>query len=158
MTAAWDASPMEIVLGALVRMPLYPALKVVTYYRASHWCWGHGLHPVALWLKARAVRSGGAEIHPAAVIGPGFAVMHSVGIVVGHEVVAGPDLVLYQGVTLGHGGKAVGQPRIGAGVRVGAGAKVLGPVVIGDFARIASNALVLADVAPGQRVQGTWRG
>ena len=158
MTAAWDASPTGVLLGAMVRMPMYPGLKAVAYFRVSHWCWLHHLRPVALWLKARSVRVAGAEIHPAAVIGPGFAVMHSVGIVVGHEVVAGRDLVLYQGVTLGHGGRASGQPTIGDGVRIGAGAKVLGPVTVGDSARIGANSLVLAGVEAGGRVAGTWRG
>ena len=126
-------------------------------FRLSSWLWNRNLRVPALWVKARAVRGAGTEIHPAARIGKGFALVHSVGIVVGHEVVAGRDLVLYQGVTLGHDGSGIGQPRIGNGVRIGAGAKVLGPIVIGDSARIGANAVVLADVPANATAVGVWK-
>jgi len=158
MTAAWDRSPAGVVAGALVRLPLYPRIGAVVGYRCSSWCWDHGLRPLALWLQAWTIRSAGAEIHPAARIGPGFAVIHTVGIVIGHEVVAGDNLVVYQGVTLGHTGTGTGQPRIGDDVRIGAGAKVLGPVTVGSGAWIGANAVVLADVPAGATATGVWRG
>jgi serine O-acetyltransferase len=158
MTAAWDDSPSKIVLGSLARLPLYPRFAVVIRHRAAAWCWQRGLRPVGLWLQARSIRSAGAEIHPGAQLGPGLAIIHSVGIVVGHEVVAGRDLVLYQGVTIGHTGTGPGQPRLGDGVRIGAGAKVLGPISIGDGAWVGANAVVVADVPAGAVVTGIWRG
>ena len=82
--------------------------------RASMWAYRRGYRVLAHLLKARAIRSAGVEVHPAAQIGPGFAFVHSVGIVVGAEVVAGKDLVLHQGVTLGNRGSAAGQPTIPA--------------------------------------------
>jgi len=156
MTAAWDRTPAQVVAGSVLRLPLCPRLRAVTTYRAASWCWHHHLRPLALWLEASAIRSSGAEIHPAARLGPGFALLHTVGVVIGHEVVAGSGLAVYQGVTLGHTGKDEGQPRIGDGVRIGAGAKVLGPVTVGDGAWIGANAVVLADVAPGAVVTGVW--
>ena len=158
MTAAWDHPPPAVLAGALVRLPLYPRIGAVISYRAAAWCWDHGLRPLALWLQASTIRSAGAEIHPAARIGPGFALIHTVGIVVGHEVVAGDNLVLYHQVTLGHTGTGGGQPRIGHNVRIGAGAKVLGPVSVGDGAWIGANAVVLADVPAGAVATGSWRG
>ncbi len=158
MTAAWDRAPGQVMAGALVRLPLYPRLGAVITYRASAWCWVRGLKPLALWLQATSIRSSGAEIHPAARIGPGFAIIHTVGIVIGHEVQAGDNLVVYQGVTLGHTGKGDGQPRIGDNVRIGAGAKVLGPVTIGDGAWIGANAVVLGDVPDGVVATGIWQG
>ena len=71
---------------------------------------------------------------------------------------AGDNLVVYQGVTLGHTGKGDGQPRIGDNVRIGAGAKVLGPVTIGDGAWIGANAVVLGDVPAGAVATGIWQG
>lgn len=130
---------------------------MVNYFRMSAWCWNHRLRPLAIWLQSCSIRSGGTEIHPAAVLGPGFAIIHTVVIVVGHEAVAGKNLVLYQGVTLGHTGQGLGQPQIGDDVRVGAGAKVLGPVTIGDGAWIGANAVVLADVPAGATVGRVWR-
>ena len=158
MTAAWEMSPSRVLIRASVRMFLYPRLRVGVLYRASAWCWHHRLRSVALWLQSRSIRGAGAEIHPAAQLGPGFAIIHTVGIVVGHEVVAGKNLVLYQGVTLGHTGTGEGQPTIGDNVRIGAGAKVLGPVTIGDNSWIGANAVVLADVEAGTTVGGLWRG
>jgi serine O-acetyltransferase len=158
MTASWEMSPSRVLVRTAMRLPLYPRLRVVIWFRLSSWCWHHRLRPVALWLESCAVRGGGSEIHPAARLGPGFALIHTVGIVVGHEVVAGRNLVLYQGVTLGHTGQGEGQPTIGDDVRIGAGAKVLGPVHIGEGAWIGANAVVLADVPPGVTVGGVWRG
>jgi serine O-acetyltransferase len=157
MTASWGMSPSRTVARAAAKFPLYPRLRVVIYFRMSSWCWTHRLRPLALWLQSCSIRTGGSEIHPAAALGPGFAIIHTVGIVVGHEVVAGKNLVLYQGVTLGHTGQGQGQPQIGDDVRVGAGAKVLGPVTIGDGAWIGANAVVLADVPAGATVGGVWR-
>jgi len=158
MTASWDVPARQVVLQSVPRLLVTPRLRAVVLFRASSWCWHHGLRPVALWLQARAIRSAGAEIHPAATIGPGLLLAHSVGVVVGHEVVAGADLVLFQGVTLGHGASGNGQPRVGNGVRIGAGATVLGPISIGDGARIAAGSLVLADVPADTTVRGEWRG
>ncbi len=159
MTASWDMSPSQVLFRSAIRLPLYPRLRVVIFFRASAWCWHHRLRPLALWLQSRSIRAGGSEIHPAAVLGSGFAIIHTTGIVVGHEVVAGENLVLYQGVTLGDNGRGrPGQPRVGNNVRIGAGAKVLGPVTIGDQAWIGANAVVLADVPPGATVGGLWRG
>ncbi len=157
MTARWDDGPLGLCLHTLVRLPLYPRFGVVILHRAAAWCWDHRLRPLALWLQVRALHTGGSEIHPAARIGPGFALIHTEGIVVGHEVVAGRNLVLYQGVTLGHTGRGPGQPLIGDDVRIGAGAKVLGPVRVGDGAWIGANAVVLADVDAGTTVGGIWR-
>jgi serine O-acetyltransferase len=157
-TAAWDASPAAVIARALIRAPLYPRLRAAIWFRLSSWCWDHRLRPLALWLQNRTIRFSGAELHPAADIGPGLLLVHTVGIVFGHEVVAGENLVVYQGVTLGHTGRGEGQPKIGDGVRIGAGAKVLGPVVIGDGAWIGANAVVLGDVPAGATVAGVWRG
>jgi len=158
MTASWEMSPTHVWARTLVRLPLYPRLQVGVLYRLSSWCWRSGLRPLALWIETCAIRRGGAEIHPAAELGPGFAMNHTVGIVIGHEVVAGRNLVLYQEVTLGHTGKGPGQPHIGDDVRIGAGAKVLGPIRIGDRVWIRANAVVLADVPDDGLVGGVWQG
>lgn len=162
MTATWSAPPWQVLLTAAIKAPLYPALGAMMWIRTSMWLWRQRLRVPALWCKARAVRRAGVEVHPGARIGPGFALVHSVGIVIGKDVigkdvVAGRDLVLHQGVTLGHGGLADGQPRLGDGVRIGAGAQVLGNITVGDGARIGANAVVLTDVAAGRTVVGVWK-
>ena len=82
MTAAWDQTPARVVAWArCVRLPLYPADRcgdqlpgggVVLASRAA------AAGPVAAGLT---IRSAGAEIHPAARLGAGFAIIHTVGIV-----------------------------------------------------------------------------
>jgi len=157
MTASWDDPARRLVVRVVPRLLEAPRLRAVVMFRASSWCWHHGLRPLALWLQARVIRSAGAE-NPAATIGPGLLLAHSAGVVVGHEVVAGADLVLFRGLTLGHGASGNGQPRIGNGVRIGAGATVLGPISIGDGARITTGSPVLADVPAGTAVRGEWQG
>ena len=156
MTSAWDAPSWRVLLIAVIRAPFYPAIGAMMLVRGSMWAYSRQLFPIAHLLKACAIRSAGVEVHPGARIGPGFAFVHSVGIVVGRDVIAGRDLVLHHGVTLGNAGSQVGQPVIGDGVRIGAGAMVLGPVHIADGARIGANAVVLADVPADTTVVGTW--
>jgi serine O-acetyltransferase len=159
MTAAWDATPAGIVRAALPKVALQPRFRAIAYFRLSQWAWGRpGTKFLAYWFQSRALQCSGAELHPAAQVGPGFSIIHSVGIVVGRDVVAGSDLVLYQGVTIGHrSGSDLGQPVLGNRVRVGAGAKVLGGINIGDDVVIGANAVVLGDVPCGATVTGVWR-
>jgi serine O-acetyltransferase len=157
MTAAWDATPPHIIARAIPKILLQPRFRAVVLFRASQAAWRRrATRPLAYWCQSRAIRTAGAEIHPSAVIGPGLSLIHSVGIVVGHEVVAGSDLVLYHGVTLGHRDSAGGQPTLGDRVRIGAGAKVLGPIRVGNDATIGANAVVLADVPGGATIAGIW--
>ncbi len=158
MTATWGAPAARVWLAAIPRIVALPRFRAVVLFRLSQWSWCHHLRPLAYWLEGRGVRTAGAELHPAACIGPGLNISHSVGIVVGHETTAGRDLVLYQGATLGHTGRGgtLGQPRLGDRVRVGAGARVLGDVTIGDDAWIGANSVVLADVPAGAVVRGVW--
>lgn len=120
----------------------------------------HALHqraatrPLAGWLAGRILRSCGAEIAPASRIGPGLRLAHTTGLVVGGDVVAGRNLTLHQGVTLGDRQPGQGQPRLGDGVYVGAGAAVLGPVHVGDNAVVAAGSVVLADVPAGAVAAG----
>jgi serine O-acetyltransferase len=82
------------------------------------------------------------------------------GIVIHHDVVAGCDCVISQGVTLGGrgerggGSSGTGVPRLGDRVYVGAGAKILGGVTVGDDAVVGANAVVISDVAAGAMVGG----
>src|SRR4051812_17139471 len=78
MTAAWDAPPWRIVVGAVLRAPFYPALTAMILVRGSMWAYRARLKPLAHLLKSGAIVLAGVEIHPAASIGPGFAIVHSV--------------------------------------------------------------------------------
>lgn len=153
--ATWGASRGRVWLVGLTKSALYPRIRAVLLFRLAQRCWRHRLsRPIALWLQARILRASGAELHPAAAVGPGLMLAHSSGIVVGHEVTIGRDCVLFHGVTLGHDGKRPGQPVLGDRVRIFAGSAVLGPVHLGDEAIVATGAVVLGDVAAGVTVIG----
>ncbi len=79
----------------------YPGLHAIWMHRIAHWLWrrrfyllGRFVSHVARWLT-------GIEIHPGAVIGPGFFIDHGMGVVIGETATVGDRCLLYQGVVLG---------------------------------------------------------
>jgi serine O-acetyltransferase len=145
-------------LRALGKAALAPNVRAVLTFRLAHALAGRGLLPVALWLRARILRGSGADLHPRATVGPGFFLVHSVGVTIGPDAVVGAGVRMHQGVTIGDpvhvgGGRWV-SPRIGDDVTIGAGAVLLGAITVGDGAVIGANAVVTKDVPPGITVVG----
>lgn len=136
-------------LSGLTKIALYPRIQAVLVFRLSHWCYTHRLTLLAYYFQAWTLSHAGAEIHPAAQIGPGLCLVHSSGIVIGNKARIGAHFICFQGVTVGDSGKGDGMPIIGERVLASAGVKILGGVTIGDYATIGANAVVLADVPPG---------
>ncbi|MBC8414610.1 MAG: serine acetyltransferase [Nitrospira sp.] len=96
----------------------------------------------------------GADIPLGTEIGGGLLIPHPNGIVMHPDAVIGPNCLIFQGVTIGTGGKLPGLPVIGGHVDIGSGAKILGGVTIGDHAKIGANAVVLCDVPGGATAVG----
>jgi serine O-acetyltransferase len=128
----------------------YPGLHAIWMHRIAHWLWrrrfyllGRLVSHVARWLT-------GIEIHPGAVIGPGFFIDHGMGVVIGETAEIGTNVTLYHGVTLGGVSwkREKRHPTIGDHVVIGAGAKVLGPITIGAHSRIGANSVIVKDVPP----------
>lgn len=97
------------------------------------------------------------EISPYATIGPGFFLPHCIGIVIGHEVIAGSNLELFQNVTIGSNRKEQNgrfMPVIGDNVSIGSGAVVVGPITIGDNVQIGANSYVDKDIPSNVVVAG----
>jgi len=92
----------------------------------------------------------GCEISFAAKIGSGFKMQHTVGIVIGHEVIAGSNLNIYQNVTIGkrkgHYLNGREYPIIGNNVTLYPGSVIIGPITIGDNVVIGANAVVINNV------------
>ncbi len=134
-------------LRLAARLVLHARWRVVVYWRLAQAGMRSPLtRPLALALSSRILSIGAAELQPAARIGPGVALKHTAGLVVGGEVTAGRRLTLHQNVTLGDRVPLGGQPRLGDDVTVGAGACILGPVSIGDRVTVAANSVVLDNV------------
>jgi serine O-acetyltransferase len=138
--------PLLYALSVALKLLLFPRLQAVLLFRLSHALLQARLSPLAYWLQAVALCIAGAEIHPAASIGPGFCLVHSNGVVIGDRARIGAHFICFHGVTVGDSGKGDGQPTIGDWVRASAGAKILGGIEIGDHAVIGANSVVLCDV------------
>jgi len=135
---------------------VYSGLHAIWLHRIAHWMWIHGLKFPARWLSQVTRDWTGVEIHPGAIIGPGFFIDHGMGVVIGETAQIGSDVTLYHGVTLGGTSLEKGKrhPTLGDRVVVGAGAKVLGAITIGDDSRIGANAVVVKSVPPNSVVVG----
>ena len=142
-------SRLEVVL-------LYAGFHAVFYHRVAHGLWRRRWRFLGRLISVISRFLTGIEIHPGAVIGPGFFIDHGFGVVIGETTKIGCNVTLYQGVTLGGTSLEPGKrhPTLGNDVIVGAGAKVLGPITLGDCVRVGSNAVVVKDVASKTTVVG----
>ncbi|HEX7621565.1 MAG TPA: serine O-acetyltransferase [Anaerolineales bacterium] len=135
---------------------VYSGLHAIWMHRILHWLWMHNIRFIARWLSQVARGLTGIEIHPGAIIGPGFFIDHGMGVVIGETSEIGADVTIYHGVTLGGTSLEKGKrhPTIGDRVVIGAGAKVLGAITIGEDSRIGANAVVVNSVPPNSVVVG----
>ena len=94
----------------------------------------------------------GIEIQPAARIGPGLFIGHSVGTTIG-PVTIGRNCTLMSRVGLGskatRDSRLDGIPTVGDNVWFMHGSGAAGPISIGDNARLGANALLIEDCPPG---------
>jgi serine O-acetyltransferase len=93
----------------------------------------------------------GISIAPTAQIGPGFFIVHYSCIFVG-PIVAGPNLSISQGVTIGIEKGAL--PTLGEHVYLAPGVQVFGPITMGDRSAAGANAVVNRDVPAEVTVAG----
>lgn len=129
----------------------------VLLYRIASFYARHGIKVLPNMIKYKAMRKFGCEISPYAKIGEGFKILHSVGIVIGHQVIAGDNLELFQNVTIGSNRKLRNgreMPIIGDNVSIYAGACVVGAIKIGNNVKIGANTYVDFDVPDGAFVHG----
>lgn len=95
------------------------------------------------------MRRYGCEISPYAKIGGGLFLPHTLGIVIGHEVIIGNDCEIFQNVTIGSNRKEKNgrvMPIIGNNVSIGTGAIIVGSITIGDNVTIGANSYVDKDI------------
>jgi serine O-acetyltransferase len=147
--AARGVAPGEILAA-------WPGIHALLAYRVAH-ALQQAEVPFLPRLISMATRAlTGVEIHPAARIGAGLFIDHGSGVVIGETADIGDDVTLYQGVTLGGTGFAVGKrhPTVQDNVTIGSGAKLLGPITVGHGAKIGANSVVITDVPANSTVVG----
>ncbi|MFF0911590.1 serine O-acetyltransferase [Microbacterium enclense] len=85
----------------------------------------------------------GMEIRPKTKIGPGLTIYHGFGIVLNDHCVLGRNVVLRNGVTIGHKEPGQGAPVIGDDVSLGVNSLVIGNITVGAGTSIGAGAVVL---------------
>ena len=131
---------------------------LVRLYRRGNWYYRHGIKLMPEIVKKRMLRRYACEISPYAKIGKGLLIHHSVGIVVGHEVVIGENCEIFQNVTIGSNRKEKNgrmMPIIGNNVSIGSGAVVVGGITIGSNVKIGANSYLDKDVPDNTIVVGS---
>ena len=139
-------------LKRVLRMLLSDGTSVTLLYRLCQFLrkWNMGF--IALFVSKFNEFLNHVMIGRGASFGPGLVVLHTYGIVINGKVVAGKNLIIMNGVSLGEEkGKS---PILGDNVFIGAGAKVIGGVRVGNNVSIGANAVVVKDVPDNVTVAG----
>ncbi len=140
----------------------YPGIRAIAAYRIGHFFYKLRVPILPRMITECAHSQTGVDIHPAAEIDAPFCIDHGTGIVIGATAKIGPNVKIYQGVTLG--GLSVKKeeanikrhPTIEEGVVIYAGATILGGnTVIGSNSTIGGNTFITKSVAPDTIVYHT---
>ena len=110
------------------------------------------LAPIALLVQILNKFLNGCVIGIGARFGPGFILLHPIGVVINSKVQGGSNVWIESGVVLGENRGAC--PVLANDIFIGSGAKIIGGVSIGSNAKVGANAVVLHDVADGETVVG----
>lgn len=129
---------------SLIKTLLTDGTAAMLLYRLMQSSQRSGLAPLAMLFNKLNGVVGGCIIGRSAQFGPGFVLVHSMGVVINTAVCGGRDVKIEHQVTIG--AERGLSPRLGDDVFIGAGAKVLGAITIGSRVRIGANAVVLKDV------------
>ncbi len=144
----------NILLAGIRAAYSHPSFAGVVWYRIGHALWLRRKNP--LWLILLVINRAlyplvrmysGLELAPRTQIGGGMYVGHFGPTVIHPDTVAGCNLTVLQGVTIG--ASAGGIPCIGDDVSIGAGATVIGGITVGNRAIIGAGAVVTKDVPEG---------
>ena len=141
----------------------YPAIRAISSYRIANALHKFGIPLIPRIISEMAHSETGIDIHPAATIGPYFAIDHGTGIVIGSTTIIGSNVKLYQGVTLGaksfsldeSGNPVKGIPRhpiVEDNVVVYSNASILGRITIGHDSVIGGNIWITNDLPPFSRI------
>lgn len=128
--------------------------QAIVLHRIAHYFRSRNVPVLGPFLARLSLFLTGADIAPAAVIGPGLTIRHGVGLVIGDRVRIGSGAVLLHQVTLGapSGRRITDMPTLGDNVFVGAGSRLIGKITIGDDVFIGVNCVVTRDIPSGSKV------
>jgi serine O-acetyltransferase len=136
----------------VVKVLLTDGTAAMIWYRLMQWARRWRLAPLEMLFNRTNTIFCGCIIGRGAEFGPGFVLIHSLGVVINGNVRGGSGVKIEHQVTIGAEKRK--SPVLGNDVFIGAGAKIIGAVTIGDGARVGANAVVLKDVPAGATVVG----
>ncbi len=138
--------------GAL-RLVLTDGTSASILYRLMKLFSRHFLgYPVAFFLQWLNRLINGCVIGVKASFGPGFVIMHPVGVVINSKVSGGRNVTIESGVVIGD--EKGRSPTLGNHIFIGSGAKIIGGLVIGDNVKIGANAVVTKSCGPDTTMLG----
>jgi serine O-acetyltransferase len=137
---------------SFARAVLADGTLAVVLYRIQYGLAGIGLGVLALIPHLLNKWINGCVIGVRARFGPGFVLIHPIGVVINSSVRGGRNVWLESSVVIGENRGAF--PTLGDDIFVGSGAKIIGGVTLGNGARIGANAVVLKDVGAGETAVG----
>jgi serine O-acetyltransferase len=121
-------------------------------YRMMQFSQRWGLAPLAMIFNKVNVILSRCVIGRHAQFGPGFVLIHSIGVVINGAVRGGSNVKIEHLVTIG--AERDVSPVLGDNVFLGAGAKIIGGVTIGSNVKIGANAVVVSDLPDGVTAVG----
>lgn len=136
----------------IVKVVLTDGTAAMILYRLMQWSRKWRLMPLEMFFNklngvfCHCIIGRGAEF------GPGFVLIHSMGVVINGQVRGGSHILIEHQVTIGAERRE--SPVFGSHIFIGTGAKIIGAVTVGAGARIGANAVVVHDVPAGATVVG----
>jgi serine O-acetyltransferase len=121
-------------------------------YRLMQFCQRRRLSALAMIFNKLNTTLGSCIIGRGANFGPGFVLIHSIGVVINGAVRGGRNVKIEHLVTIGAERNV--SPALGDDVFIGAGAKIIGSVKIGSGVKIGANAVVVTDLPDGVTAVG----
>jgi serine O-acetyltransferase len=136
----------------VIKVLLTDGTPAMIWYRLMQWARRWRLVPLEMLFNRLNSLLCGCIIGRGAEFGPGFVLIHSIGVVINGSVRAGANVKIEHQVTIGAEKRK--SPILEDAVFIGAGAKIIGAVTVGEGARIGANAVVVNDVPPFTTVVG----
>lgn len=131
--------------------------RAIFIFRISSWFYNRGFKVLGQFFWSLNITLHAIDISPTAKIGRNFRIAHTVGTVIGGEVVIKDNVTIYQNVTLGtKGNRSKGRtyPTIENNVCLYPGCVIVGAITIGENAIVAPNAVVIRNVSPDSTAVG----
>jgi len=137
---------------AVLKVLMTDGTPAMIWYRLMQWAGRWRLAPLEMIFNRLNTICCGCIIGRGAQFGPGFVLIHSLGVVINGAVRGGSGVKIEHQVTIGAERRQ--SPVLGDDVFIGAGAKIVGAVTVGDGARIGANSVVVHNVPPHSTVVG----